>query len=543
MWKLTNDQQKAYDNIIDFINNKSESCYILTGSAGTGKTFLIKNIIKNLIGHVCVGICPTHKAKKILSTSILPYFISTSTIASILSKIKEHSYIGTKNFSNANNLKLDKFTFFILDEVSMISDIDLKYIIDYVIDNKKKLLIIGDPYQIPCPSTYSVIKSGNYCYKSDSYIFTTEKFRKTSLKEIVRQHNESDIINLATFYRDNIDKEVSLIDFIRINNLDINILNVDEMINTMSEIYKNNININERNHVYNSMLIDKCRCICYTNAIVYKLNRTIREKLFGIECEKFYKGEILTAYNSLGYPQYYIENGNDYIIENVKYMKNYKLNNVYCELEGHVVKLNNVDQTLFFINVECKDIQVLNFINELITRAIKVNSNHSTLNDYIKYNELRNKVIFSEDIYKYENTIYSKYKFKKLFPIFFNKTHDIFNNDKLLNNMKTKYPHLIINRKNDNKIVSDNETFADQFMVIEKDIDYGYSITAHKSQGSTYENVFVFDNDYNKIIDRYNYKFSCTEIRTKEKNQLKYVAITRASKNLYIVNDENFIIE
>jgi exodeoxyribonuclease-5 len=53
--------------------------------------------------------------------------------------------------------------------------------------------------------------------------------------------------------------------------------------------------------------------------------------------------------------------------------------------------------------------------------------------------------------------------------------------------------------------------------VIVKDLDYGYAITGHKSQGSTYSHVFVMENDINDnwIL--------------KERNQIKYVALTRPS--------------
>ena len=50
---------------------------------------------------------------------------------------------------------------------------------------------------------------------------------------------------------------------------------------------------------------------------------------------------------------------------------------------------------------------------------------------------------------------------------------------------------------------------------IAKDMDYGYALTAHKSQGSTYTHVFVMENDIN------------SNWLVKERNQIKYVALTR----------------
>ena len=53
--------------------------------------------------------------------------------------------------------------------------------------------------------------------------------------------------------------------------------------------------------------------------------------------------------------------------------------------------------------------------------------------------------------------------------------------------------------------------------VIKKDLDYGYAITGHKSQGSTYQHVMVMENDINE------------NWMLKERNQIKFVALTRPS--------------
>ena len=69
--------------------------------------------------------------------------------------------------------------------------------------------------------------------------------------------------------------------------------------------------------------------------------------------------------------------------------------------------------------------------------------------------------------------------------------------------------------------------FKNQFMLLEKvgevskDFDYGFAITVHKSQGSTYDNVFVDEKDLN--INRNN----------TERNKLKYVAFSRPVSGVY----------
>jgi exodeoxyribonuclease-5 len=61
------------------------------------------------------------------------------------------------------------------------------------------------------------------------------------------------------------------------------------------------------------------------------------------------------------------------------------------------------------------------------------------------------------------------------------------------------------------------------FMRRYADVIYGYSITCHKSQGSTYTNAFVLEDD----IDM--------NLNVVERNRIKYTAYTRASKKLYVL--------
>jgi len=53
-------------------------------------------------------------------------------------------------------------------------------------------------------------------------------------------------------------------------------------------------------------------------------------------------------------------------------------------------------------------------------------------------------------------------------------------------------------------------------------LKYSYCLTVHKAQGSTFENVFV---DVNNLL---------TNRTVRERNQLLYVAATRAAKRLFL---------
>lgn len=63
-------------------------------------------------------------------------------------------------------------------------------------------------------------------------------------------------------------------------------------------------------------------------------------------------------------------------------------------------------------------------------------------------------------------------------------------------------------------------------LLVKKDLDYGYAITVHKSQGSTFTNVAVSENN----IDR--------NRNDEERNKLKYVAFSRPTHQAIIYTNK-----
>lgn len=665
-------QQHALEEIIN--NLSTAKIILLEGPAGTGKTTLTKCIINyfNSINKNKYNICaiaPTHKARRVIESVINKnslFKIPTYTVASALSKIREHSYIGSKNFSKTNAKKLNIYNLILIDEVSMINDNDMKILLDFIIKQNKNCIIIGDSNQIPSPSSqFEFIKdiniisntnSYNLCsesktvnsdsdsnnnviqniiQKKNSYVFTDPYIYKIKLTDIVRQSLDSPIIRLSHYIKDNLNISLSIKDLTNsICNNDLSDLtqNIDNNTSKSKEnlliCYKNMfIKYSEIYDTYKKLydsvdsIIDKSliRIITYTNSSVRTHNLEIR-RILGYN-DTFVKGDIMMGYTNIDYPNLLIENGQDYIISDIILTENWSINN-FNNLKGHLITLdimneeyfdsislydknkqksssskndeddtkvisvnlytpsersqflesknvnicdentqpikkivikntkheltknNNTDllRQLFFIDIYA--VENYEFIKQLIKKALKVNTIHSTKNDYFIYKELKDKVLFIEDIYFYNKCVYTETTMKENHPLLFTCLSELIstNGEKnvttLYEKIEKKYPGIIDIRLSDNKLISENEMLVDKYKVIEKDIYYGYAITAHKSQGSTYNSVIVDEFDFNKITNKWNYKYNALEYRVKEKNQLRYVAYTRAKKELYIVCKE-----
>ena len=535
MIKLTESQEKTFQYIIN--NLPKEKVILLEGSAGTGKTTLTKNICNYYNENKNISVCaiaPTHKSKKIIKNilnknTIIP--ISALTVASALGKIKEHSYVGTKIYSNSSNKKLMGYNLFIVDETSMINDNDLKIIIDYVIKVKKQLLVIGDSNQIPCPNAKYVISNSNILEKADSYIFTDPNITKLTLTEIVRQSVDSPIITLASFIKNNLLNDLTIDNIIESTNFSNIIKYLD-----VYEVYKNNF-------IKDS--VNSCRIIAYTNSSVKTHNLEVRNCLD--YDEEFVNGELMTGYSNIGYPELIIENGEDYFITNIENTSTYSIGK-FINLSGKLIDLKIADSNikinkLFFININNSNNNL--FMNRLIELGEKINTHNSTKIDYRNYMELKNSVIFTEDIYKFENEIFTETSFKETHPLLSINVNEVIidyeqKESALTMKINSAYPNIINIRINDKyKQLGDSETFADRYKVIERDIYYGYSITAHKSQASTYDSVIVDEPDFQKISNKWNNKYNKLESRVKEKNQIRYVSYTRAKKNLFMIYENN----
>lgn len=188
-FKLTADQDKAYDEIMDFIVDPNRYVHILQGYSGTGKSTLVKKILDDFHLHLktfnllvpdmstdIVLTATTNKAAESLEDIIGR---PVSTIFKTLGLVVNQDFKNnTSNlFVKGNHEKLEEQIVFI-DEASYIDRQLFQKIFERT--ERCKILFIGDPAQL------IDFKSKTAC------VFDTD-FTRSTLEQVVRQvTNEPD---------------------------------------------------------------------------------------------------------------------------------------------------------------------------------------------------------------------------------------------------------------------------------------------------------------------------------------------------------------
>jgi exodeoxyribonuclease-5 len=188
---LTTDQERAKNLIAEWFVNTNDQVFVLSGYAGTGKTFLIDYVVRNVlhldIGTEAVFVSPTGKA----AANLVKNGTIAGTVHSLIYMRDEDEFdvdengevIERKELNFIKKEKIgDKIRLIIIDEASMVNEVVLRDLLSFNV----KCLFSGDGAQLPpvngaCP----LLSNPHY-----------------EMKEIVRQAADNPIIQVATMARE-----------------------------------------------------------------------------------------------------------------------------------------------------------------------------------------------------------------------------------------------------------------------------------------------------------------------------------------------------
>ena len=277
---LTEEQSTIFDLITNTpINNFSQT--LLTGYAGSGKTFLVTKILEEVLykhKHINIAItAPTNKAVRVLKeTSSLSednHRVTFVTLHSLLSLKRVITIDGKEEFKEIGfNSDIQYYKIIIVDEVSMLDNFLYYKLLGQAVSNKIMLLFIGDRGQIP------PVNGG------ESELFTKHLDNNFNLTKIIRQGADNPIIKCAEIVRNGERLEHKNILNGQNNGVIFLKLKTEE---PLLSVYFNSINFKKNPNFV--------KVLAYTNSAVNYYNELIRKLIYGENCGQLCVGEKMVC--------------------------------------------------------------------------------------------------------------------------------------------------------------------------------------------------------------------------------------------------------
>ena len=278
--KLTVEQQKAYEEIIEFIESDGEQYFRLSGYAGTGKTHLMVKVIQWLkekeLDYIVAA--PTNKAAKNLNQIARNQGLKAeaTTVAKLL-KLQPIINLTTGQqqfeFIEGKELELTDYEVIIIDEYSMLSKDNFKDLQQAIYQSRTKVIFVGDSAQLPPVKEKEPIVATH-----------PEIKRSSNLIQVVRYDGE--IAKVAEQIRSNPRFQRQTYPFSTSADGTILKLDVENWFKfALSHFEQEDWLVNP----------DYVRIIAWRNKTVDKYNQGIRQALYGENVEQLVVGDRLIA--------------------------------------------------------------------------------------------------------------------------------------------------------------------------------------------------------------------------------------------------------
>lgn len=459
------EQQSAIVNAVSFLKTNTDPTqyYVIEGKAGTGKTTIAKEILKEFEDEQIYVAAVSHKAKGVIKSSF-----GDDTRGKKFFSIA--GLLGMKGI-NDNDTQTTKFqvglkvplldnppALLVIDEASMITEDVLKKIINInsSLSRPFQMLFLGDIGQIqPIRDEQSEFyRTHKDLLNKKSDIFNSK--HKSKLITRVRQGEANPILPYADYFWENSQKENPELNptqhIVRNNQItdkgSLLFSNSEgEVLNSVIKAVKNAVEKSLTNHV---------KIVTYHVNEKTELNQKIHEALFGKDSD-YSKGDMLILNSPYDLPDVNatMENSSEIQINSIQDtdVDEFGVHTLYLETNGTAYTRTGNEQ---------KDCVI-----QVVSR-----------NDIGLYNQ----------------------KLQEL----------------------ASYAKRQTNRALKKQAWSDFWEYKGRYA----DVDFGYAITAHKSQGSTYDIVVVDEKDI----------MGTTATSNQEKSELIYTALTRPRKTAIVIS-------
>lgn len=261
MIELNNEQAAALEAIEKWLKPEDvEQFFVLSGSAGTGKTTLVRQLSDKMRGRL-VFTAPTNKATRVLRQAVSTpnYKPECRTIYSLLGLRLEANGEVKELTAPEDPIDLSQYRCVVVDEGSMVNENLRQHIKSAATLFNVKFLFLGDPAQLP---PVGEVKSPIWRVKHGA-----------SLVKVMRHDNQ--ILALATRLREQVDAPSPTI----------KIVNDHEADEGVWSLYPYELieRVRDEAQAGNLSRPDASKVIAWRNVTVDKYNRLTRGTIFGAE--------------------------------------------------------------------------------------------------------------------------------------------------------------------------------------------------------------------------------------------------------------------
>lgn len=331
-FELNPDQLGLVRAMAEFLSDKDKRVFILQGCAGSGKTFLMQGVANYLASkdRIFYLIAPTGKAAKVLTTktghqakTIHSQIYSFRDVLEVENKERKEDdnflqpqVVGESDWVLRFRLREnqeDLSAVYIVDESSLIGNAEtdhetlqfgsgkllhdvLEYINPNFKENHRKVIFIGDMYQLPpVGMNRSPALNIEDIYKECPYLETMDAIQMYTLQSVVRQKQDSGVLKVATYIRERLQRGHFHELLLEEHPHDVTKIGRDRFIHTyMGKVKEKGL--------------DQVIVIAYSNATVDIYNRLIREQLFPTQLEVT-KGDRLLILRNVKIDEEWLMNG------------------------------------------------------------------------------------------------------------------------------------------------------------------------------------------------------------------------------------------
>lgn len=144
-------QQGAIDDITQWSFDREATAWALVGSAGTGKSTVVRECLQHVKQKygICVS-APTHKAKDVIHQFTGEDCFTIQKLLGLRPNLEMEDFdIHKPQFEKGARPKIRNYALIVIDEASMLSLDLFNYLMEQARTYKTKLLFVGDALQLP----------------------------------------------------------------------------------------------------------------------------------------------------------------------------------------------------------------------------------------------------------------------------------------------------------------------------------------------------------------------------------------------------------